>query len=85
MAASSKVMRFITLNDFGDIILLIKLADDVVAHVLEQIVPYHADDGIEEGHVLDHVGSIVSTFQEGVDTCCEVVGQVVSQHALEQT
>ncbi len=63
---------------------LSKLADDVIAQVLEQVVANDPDDGIEERHVLDHIGGIVTPLQEGVDACCEIVGQVIVHHALEQ-
>ena len=63
---------------------MVKLADDVIAHVLEQVVADDTDDGIEERNVLDHVGGVVAAFQEGVDSCRQVVCQIIAQYAFKQ-
>ena len=63
---------------------MVKLADDVIAHILEQIMADDTDDGIEERNIFYNISSIVASFQERVDTCCQVVGQVIAEHALKE-
>ena len=63
---------------------MIKLADDVVAHILEQVVADDTDDWVEERNVFNNVGGVVTPLEECVDARREVVGEVVAQHALKQ-